>query len=271
MLATVASGDGPAKGLDALGSYAFAPTLVWSLLAGSAAAWIAHRYTVGEIDGDEVAVLGDATCPRCLHVVTLAESAPGRSTLCAQCRQRLPMSWIATQLAVIAGCLAMLTTFGAQLVLVPFLWLVPVLVTSSVTDFRTMLIPKRVVWVGWGVGVSAIAIAAVAMGQSATVTTALAGSAAYFAFMYALHFVSPNNMGYGDVRFALVLGLYLGWLDLRLPIYGLLLGCIAYLVYALPQRLLKGREGRFAPFGPGLAMGTVLAVWLYSTIAPVNG
>jgi prepilin signal peptidase PulO-like enzyme (type II secretory pathway) len=65
----------------------------------------------------------------------------------------------------------------------------------------------------------------------------------------------------------LVLGLYLGWIDWRLPLFGLLLGNLAYLVYAVPQRIARGREGaKFSPFGPGLAMGTLLAVFFYSNL-----
>lgn len=256
-------------GLGALSSLALIPTVVWGVVAGSIAAWFGHRYASGnDADGYEVAVLADATCPRCEHVITLAETAPGRSSTCASCSRRLPLTWVGTQLAVLVGSLAMLTTFGPRAVLIPFLWLVPVLVTAAVTDLRTWLIPKRVVWVGLGIGLVSIAAVSTIGGHPETLQSAAIGSAAYFGFLFVFHVISPMGMGFGDVRLALVLGLYLGWIDLRLPLFGLLLGNLTYLVYALPRRFSKaeGEGGKYAPFGPGLAMGTLLAVVFYASL-----
>ena len=68
-------------GLAALSTFAVIPTVVWGLVAGTVAAWFGHRYASGnDADGYEVAVLSDATCPRCDHVITLAEAAPVRSS-----------------------------------------------------------------------------------------------------------------------------------------------------------------------------------------------
>jgi leader peptidase (prepilin peptidase) / N-methyltransferase len=259
-------------GLGALSSIALIPVVAWGLLAGSVAAWVGHRYAAGtDDDGYEIAVLGDATCTHCGHVIALPETAPGRSGTCGDCARSLPYTWLATQLAVLLGSIAMLATWGPGLTLIPFLWLVPVLAVAAVTDLRTMLIPKRVVWVGFGVGVALIAAVAISRGNPGELTTALVGAGAYFGFLFVMHVISPGGMGFGDVRLALVLGLYLGWIDIRLPLFGLLIGNVVYLAYALPQRIRKGRdEGRFSPFGPGLALGTLLAVFFWTSLVPVG-
>lgn len=255
-------------GLAALSTLAIVPTVIWGLVSGSVAAWFGHRYASGnDDDGYEVAVLSDATCPRCQHVITLAETAPGRSAACASCSRRLPFTWVGTQVAVLVGSIAMLATFGPRMVLLPFLWLVPVVVTAAVTDLRTMLIPKRIVWVGLGIGFASIAATALWLDAADSLPSAIVGSLAYFGLMFLFHVISPGGMGFGDVRLALVLGLYLGWLDWRLPLFGLLLGNLVYLVYAVPQRIAGGKDGsKFSPFGPGLAMGTLLAVFFYSSL-----
>src|SRR3954451_18086503 len=112
-----------------------------------------------------------------------------------------------------------------------------------------------------------MAAVAFAKGRPESLESALIGAGAYFAFLFVMHVVSPAGMGFGDVRLSLVLGLYLGWIDLRLPLFGLLIGNIVYLCYALPQRIKKGKEaGRYSPFGPGLALGTLLAVVLYASL-----
>ncbi|MFN8052495.1 MAG: A24 family peptidase [Acidimicrobiales bacterium] len=255
-------------GLSALSTIALIPTVAWGLAAGTVAAWTSHRYVAAtDDDGYEVARLGDATCSRCGHVISLAEAAPGRSGTCASCGRSLPLTWLGSQLAVLLGSIAMLATWGPSLTVIPFLWLVPVLVVAAVTDLRTMLIPKRVVWVGLGVGLASIATVAIVRGHPEELKTALIGSAAYFGFLFVMHVISPGGMGFGDVRLALLLGLYLGWIDIRLPLFGLLIGNLVYLVYAIPQRIAKGKEaGRFSPFGPGLALGTFLAVFFWTSL-----
>lgn len=265
---TSSSAELTSTGVAALSTIAIIPTLVWAIVSGSVAAWFGHRYGVGGDEDYEYAVLGDATCPRCDHVITLAEAAPGRNLACTACSRRLPFSWLATQLAVIAGCIAMLATFGPRVVLLPFLWLVPVLVTASLTDLRTVLIPRRVVWVGFGVGFASIAGTAAWMGITGSLTSAIIGSAAYFGLLFLLHVIHPAGMGFGDVRLSLVLGLYLGWLDWRLTLFGLLIGNVVYLLYAGPRWLKsRGAEKAF-PFGPALAAGTLLAIVFYSSLIP---
>ena len=245
-------------GLGALSSFLLIPTVAWAFVAGTAAAWFGHRYqSATDADGYEFAELADATCPHCDHVITLAESIPGRSGTCASCGHIMPMTWLGTQLAVLLGCIAMLATFGPSLVVVPYLWLVPVLATAAVTDLRTMLIPKRVVWVGFGVGLATIAGVALERGRLDTLIPALIGAGAYFVFLFVMHVISPGGMGFGDVRLSLVLGLYLGWL---------LIANLVYLTYALPQRIAKGKAGKFSPFGPGLAVGTLIAVFFYANL-----
>ncbi|NLA36084.1 MAG: prepilin peptidase [Actinobacteria bacterium] len=257
-----------ATGFDAFATFAMIPVVVWSVIAGMIATWIAHRYVEATDDnGYEFALLADATCSHCGEVVALEHLVPGRLGICGSCGRALAATWIGGVLATLAGCLAMLATFGNNAALVPYLWLVPVLVTAAIVDLRTMLIPKRVVWVGFGVGFGLIAAVSLWFDIVGSIVPALIGALAYSGFMFVLHIVNPNGLGFGDVRLAMLLGLYLGWIDIRLTLFGLLLGNIIYLTYALPQRLSRGNDAeRYSPFGPGLAMGTIVAVVLYSAL-----
>lgn len=255
-----------ATGLAALSGVALALTVAWALLSGTIAAWLGHRYDIAGEGDDEHAVLGDATCPHCAHVISFAEAAPVRNTSCAACSWRLPASWLGSQVTVLAGCLTMLATFGGRAVVLPFMWLVPVLVTASVVDLRTMLIPKRVAWVGFGGGIAAIVATAAWLGATDTLTSAFIGSAAYFGVLAVMHVVMPSGMGFGDVRLALLLGLYLGWIDWRLTLFGLLIANVVFLAYALPRRLTASQ--RHSPFGPALAAGTLIAIAFYPSLLP---
>ena len=79
-------------------------------------------------------------------------------------------------------------------------------------------------------------------------------------------------MGFGDVKLALVMGLFLGWLGwapneevlgpVRLVLYALMLGCLTGVVFGIGHAAITRRRGEF-PFGPALAAACiVVTIWL---------
>jgi prepilin signal peptidase PulO-like enzyme (type II secretory pathway) len=235
--------------------------------AGWAAAHLVHRYV--EDPETETALLADATCPSCTHVLAPADTAPPRwwltnRTACPHCSEPLPVSWLAIQLAVPALGLAMLATFGVQWGLLPFLWLVPVLVVAAGVDMRLMLIPRRVAWIGFAGGLALIVAVTPSIGAT-SLWHALFGAALYFVFLFLVHVISPAGMGFGDVRLSLLLGLYLGWIAIVLTAVGLFLACVFGIILGLGVRMASDGERHF-PFGPGLAAGTMVAIWFSTPI-----
>src|SRR6266545_3070598 len=85
----------------------------------------------------------------------------------------------------------------------------------------------------------------------------------------ALGLASPGGMGLGDVKFALVLGLALGWLGWSAVVAGFvgafLLGGLAALGAMLILRV--GRKTQL-PFGPWLALGALLAILAAAPVPP---
>jgi prepilin signal peptidase PulO-like enzyme (type II secretory pathway) len=231
---------------------------------GWACAWLVHRY---DEDPETVtAVLGDATCEHCDHVLLPLDTARAGGA-CPNCHERLPAGWFVTAAAVPIVGLCMLGAFGATLWLVPYLWLVPVLVVASAIDIRLMLIPKRVAWVGFGVGaVLLVATAAYHGVAGAAVVNMAMGVALYFGILFAMWFIAPRGMGFGDVRLAAVLGLYLGFIDWRLAMIGLFIACVAGVVLGVGVRILRSDGNKHFPFGPGLALGAVVALCFYQPL-----
>ena len=241
--------------------------VVGGLAVGGAAAHLVHRYR--EDEETESAVLGDATCDHCGHALELSDTAPPRwwlaGRVCPNCHQALPTSWIAVQLAIPVLGLAMLATFGLVWSLIPFLWLVPVLVVAAAVDIRTMLIPRRIVWVGFWVGLALLTGTILITGSVEDLVRSLAGAALYFGILFITHMISPGGMGFGDVRLALLLGLYLGRLSLMLTAVGLFLACIIGVAMGLAGRRASHGQRHF-PFGPGLAAGTMVAIFFWAPI-----
>jgi leader peptidase (prepilin peptidase)/N-methyltransferase len=234
-------------------------------------AWLAHRYDE-EVDAEAgvyMAILGDATCEHCSHVLLPVETAKAGGA-CPNCARRLPTGWFVTTAAVPILGLCMLATFGAKLWLVPFLWLVPVLVVASAIDIRLMLIPSRVAWVGFGVGaVLLLAVAAYYGKAGPAIVNMAVGVGLCFGILFVMNLVGPSGMGMGDVRLAAVFGLYLGFIDWRLAMIGLILASFLGVLLGVVVRLVRRDGEKHFPFGPGLALGAIVAVCFYKPLLDV--
>lgn len=241
--------------------------LALGLVGGWVSSWYGHRYVEGE---GEIAELSDAACASCSHALDMDDVMPIRwwatGCACPSCGHRQPGTWWLAQIGVPIASLAMLATWGDSWVLVPFLWLVPVLFTAAIIDMRTMLIPRNVVWLGFAIGAALIVISSVLAGVTSQLVPAAIGAVGYFGFLFVVSIISPGGMGFGDVRLAALLGLYLGWIHMMLPAIGLFIACIFGVVLGLGVRFASGEKRAPFPFGPGLALGTMVAIVGYEPL-----
>ncbi|MBK9178378.1 MAG: prepilin peptidase [Acidimicrobiales bacterium] len=153
--------------------------------------------------------------------------------------------------------------FGPEPELLAYLFLFAVLVAVSAIDLEQHRIPNRIVFPALAVSVPAVVVVSIARDVPGAIRWALVGAVVYAGVLLVFHLVSPAGIGFGDVKLGLVLGLYLGWLDLYLVLVGLALGALVGAAVGLGILAAVGwRQGRRTgfPFGPALAAGTVIAV-----------
>lgn len=168
-----------------------------------------------------------------------------------------------------AGCAALFGSaalrWGASGRLLPHLALFTVLVLVAAIDFEHLLIPNRLVFPSVMVAVPLIVAVSVMDGQTRSVGFALVGAAAYFGGLLLTHLASPKGMGFGDVKLALLLGLFIGWTAtgysaaLFLVLAGLIVACLLGSVIGIALLISRGRNAHY-PFGPWLALGTVVVL-----------
>ena len=79
---------------------------------------------------------------------------------------------------------------------------------------------------------------------------------------FALNFISPRMLGFGDVRLAPVLGLALGWLGVRYVILGFflanLIGAVIGIALIATKQIQRSQP---IPYGVFLAAGTAVAIF----------
>lgn len=128
---------------------------------------------------------------------------------------------------------------------------------AAIVDLRERRLPNTLTLAG--VMIAALTVLAVTAAEGAEaggdVLLSVAGGAALLAGpLLVVHLVSPQGMGFGDVKAALALGAAVGLIDAWSALVALFIGS-----------LLSGSAGlltrrRHVPFGPGLVVGTALAL-----------
>jgi leader peptidase (prepilin peptidase)/N-methyltransferase len=167
--------------------------------------------------------------------------------------------------AVVAG--AMGAAVGWTPALSFLLYLAPVGVALAVVDWRTRLLPTKVIAPSYLAVGLLVAVAAWAEQDLHALVTAALGWLVAGGTFFLLWFIYPRGMGYGDVRLSGILGMalgYLGWSELFVGIYtGFILGGVGGLLLSL----LRLVDRKAYPFGPFMLVGAVAGVLLGPYVA----
>lgn len=157
-----------------------------------------------------------------------------------------------------AACALAAVRIGAVPSLAAFCALFGGLVAVSVVDLRTGLVPRRLLYPSLGLVAVGLTAASADVGTWRPLLDAAIGGAIAFLVFYAIWWVYPKGLGFGDVRLAGLCGLALGYLGFRQLYVGFL---AAFLLGALGGVVVLARRGtRRFPFAPALAAGTAFGV-----------
>lgn len=210
---------------------------------------------------------GRSRCPECGHEITPLENIPvfaylalrGRCRHCgARISPRYPIAEAATAVLFVLAVAHFGVTVRAA-VFAAFFW---VLVVLTVIDLEHKLLPNRVVYPSIVAGAIALTIAALIEGDVDRLPGAALGALVFGGFLFIVAFIAPAGMGGGDVKLALLLGLFLGYAGgIGITLVGMFL---SFAIGALVSvaLMIVGKAGRKSavPFGPFLAAGTVSAI-----------
>lgn len=160
--------------------------------------------------------------------------------------------------AVTSGLVGAVVGWGPILLL--WAYLVPVGVALAIVDWRTRLLPTKVIAPSYIVLVVLTVLAAVLTGDWDSLIRAGWGWLVAGGTFFVLWFIYPRGMGYGDVRLSGLLGIalgYLGWGELLTGVYaGFLLGGIGGLLLSV----LRIVDRKSYPFGPFMLVGALVGV-----------
>lgn len=148
------------------------------------------------------------------------------------------------------------------LVLAAFLYLAAVSVVLALIDLDTQTLPNAIVLPGYFVGAALLGAASVLTGDYAALIRAGIGLGILWALYLIIALAYPGGMGFGDVKLAGLLGLflgYLGWAQLVVGAFAaFLLGGI-FAIGLLVTRRATRKSG--IPFGPWMLAGTWVGIF----------
>jgi leader peptidase (prepilin peptidase)/N-methyltransferase len=157
---------------------------------------------------------------------------------------------------------------GAVLVLLAFLYLAAISIALALIDIDTHTLPNRIILPAYVVGAALLGVAGILGGDGAALVRAAIGAAALWLAYAIMAFAYPGGMGFGDVKLAGVLGLflgYLGWGQLIVGAFGaFLLGGVFSLALVVLRRANR-KSG--IPFGPWMLGGAWIGVLVGAPIA----
>jgi leader peptidase (prepilin peptidase)/N-methyltransferase len=151
--------------------------------------------------------------------------------------------------------------FGLSPALLPFLVFTALAVTLAGIDIDTLTLPRQLVYGGAVAGAVLLTMSAVLDGEPARLVGAAIGAVVAAAALFVLHEISPRAMGFGDVRFAGLIGLYVGWLGLAQVPAALFLAFVLGAIVGIGWLAVRRRDRHtHIPFGPFLAAGALVTV-----------
>jgi leader peptidase (prepilin peptidase)/N-methyltransferase len=198
----------------------------------------------------------------------LADRIPDRLPLFAPLK---PVCLRGRDLVLHVGILALFLAAGWRFhdatwsEMLAFCFLFGVLAALSAIDAEHYRLPDLIVAPAFVVSIPWIAVTSIVDDRPEAIRYSLAGAAIYFGILFVAHLISPRGMGFGDVKLAAVMGLYVGWLGttfveaLALVLWAMLIGFATGSLYGVGV-LIRRRRNRPFPFGPFLALGTVVTV-----------
>jgi leader peptidase (prepilin peptidase) / N-methyltransferase len=223
----------------------------------------------------------DSACPNCGTAIRKRDNIPVVSWLvlrgkCRGCAQPISARYPLVEAGTAIAFVLVTARFGPAVLdaatpqdavagtieLGAFLTLTAVSIALALIDLDTKRLPNVIVVPALLAGILLLGAAAVVRGDWPALAGALLGGAGLFVLYLVLALVSRGGMGFGDVKLAAVLGLYLGFLGWGNLLVGAFAAFLFGAVFGLALMLIR-RAGRKSaiPFGPWMILGAWLGVF----------
>jgi len=199
-------------------------------------------------------------CPHCGAPVKPYDNVPVLSWLllrgrCRSCKEPISPRYPLVEAGTALLCALVVLAKGADGDAVIGIVFVLLLVPITLIDLEHRIIPNKITYPG-----AVLAVVLVAVLDSDSLVEHLIAGAAAGGFLLVAAIVQPRGMGMGDVKLALVMGLYLGRAVAPAMFAALIAGTLIGAVIIARVGTKQGRKTAI-PFGPWLAFGGLVGLF----------
>lgn len=227
-----------------------------------------------------------SSCPTCSAEIKRRDNVPIVSWLllrgrCRSCRTAISPRYPLVEAGTGAFFLVVAIAFSASILhptasgaslggllsMVAYLYLAAISVALALIDIDTHRLPNAIVLPSYLIGFVLLAASALVSGRPGMLVPMVAGMVIAFTLYLVLWLVHPAGMGFGDVKLAGVLGLYLGFVGWPSLVVGLFAAFVLGGVFAIALVVLRraGRRSGIA-FGPWMLVGAWIGVLAGDTV-----
>lgn len=216
-----------------------------------------------------------SACMRCGTEIEWYDNIPIFSWIllggkCRACNSSISIRYPIVELGtgVFFGVVAWKFHSSADSLLIAFLYLAAASIALSLIDLDTHTLPNWIVLPSYLVGVLLLSTAGIVSGNYSAMLRAGIGMVALWSLYLVIALIYPGGMGFGDVKFAGVLGLFLGYLGWDALVVGAFAAFVLGGFFSLALLALRkvNRKGGI-PFGPWMLAGAWVGVLLGEPIA----
>lgn len=218
-----------------------------------------------------------SACPKCDTAITARDNIPVVSWLllrgrCRQCDEPIASRYPLVELLTSGLFIGVGLRFPFNWSIPAYLFFVAGLVALSWIDVEHLVLPKGLVYVHLAIVLSLFVGAAAVTDQWSHLIIALVCSASWWCIFFLLNLINPQWLGFGDVRFSLVLGLALGWLGFADVVLGFFasnfVGAIVGIILIGSGKIERSRR---IPYGIFLSIGSMSVLYFGNFILrPLN-
>ena len=203
-----------------------------------------------------------STCPHCGHMITALENIPVISYLflrgkCSSCKTTISLQYPLIEIFTALLSIFIAWKFGFTWQTLAALVLTWTLITLSIIDAKTMLLPDNLtlplMWLGIAVNYQHLFV-----DLQSSVLGAMIGYLFLWTLFHLFRLVTgKEGMGYGDFKIVAALGAWGGWQILPFTIFvASLFGAIFGMVW---MAIKRDKNTNMIPFGPWLASAGLIA------------
>ena len=233
--------------------------------------------------GESLSHPGSA-CPRCHHEIRWYDNIPVVSWLvlrgkCRDCAlpisPRYPLVEAATGIFfagiawwALAGGIPTENEIALGLALLALIYLAAISVALTMIDLDTHTLPNRIVLPAYIVGAVLLGASSLIIGDWEALIRAAIGMAALYVAYFIMLLAYPGGMGFGDVKLAGVLGLYLAWFGWGPLAVGAFAAFVLGGIFSILMLLLRKVNRKSGiPFGPWMLAGAWVGIFAGGVIA----